>query len=168
MLVAAPCLAASAELADFFGRFEGVAIASAETSDGSDPKLSIRNLDVSVGQAGRDGFWIDWQTLIRSTDESGPQYRRKSTRLEFERVREGVYRGPAGSGGQDAQYMSWASLIGEALTVYELSRQAEGRFDLSTYRRTLTDSGMALEFSHLRNGERVRRVEAELRRVAGG
>jgi len=64
--------------------------------------------------------------------------------------------------------MSWASLIGQALTVYELSRQVDGRFDLSTYRRTLTEKGLALEFSHLRNGERIRRVEADLRRVSGG
>jgi hypothetical protein len=169
MLTLGVASAVAAELRDFHGSFVGAAIASAESLEGQDSELSIRNLDMSIGPAGRDGFWIDWQTLMRSEDASGmPKYRRKSSRLEFSQVRPGVYRGPSGLGDSDSEYTSWASLSNGTLTVYELARQVDGSFSLATYRRTLTDIGLALEFTYLRNGERIRRVEAEMRRVSGG
>ena len=169
MLMLGVASAVAAELRDFHGSFEGVAIASAESADAQDPELSIRNLDIAIGPAGRDGFWIDWKTLMRSEDTSGmPKYRRKSSRLEFSQVRPGVYRGPSGLGDGDSEYTSWASLSNGTLTVYELARQVDGSFTLATYRRTLTDTGLSLEFTYLRNGERIRRVEAEMRRVSGG
>jgi hypothetical protein len=169
MLMLGVASAVATELRDFHGSFEGVAIASVESPEGQDTELSIRNLDMAIGPAGRDGFWIDWQTLIRSEDASGmPKYRRKSSRLEFVQVRPGVYRGPSGQGDDDVEYTSWANLLNDTLTVYELARQVDGSFSLATYRRTLTEVGLALEFTYLRNGERIRRVEAEMRRVSGG
>jgi len=52
------------------------------------------------------------------------------------------------------------------LTVNTLIILDEGGYEIQTYERRIIDDGMYLEFSRIRNGEKLKDIRAKLLRVA--
>ncbi len=59
----------------------------------------------------------------------------------------------------------WATIDENTLTIYALLITVSGAQDLQIYSRTLTRSGLALEFTRFYDTSAIRRVTATLRKV---
>jgi hypothetical protein len=149
----------------FFGTYEGVSIQR------DDDGTNVRDLGVRIGPT-NGGFNVTWTTTVRTTDgKSKP----KSYSIDFEESRrEDIYRSQmrADKFGNRVPLdplagdpYVWARISGPTLTVNALVITDDGDYDLQVYHRTLTEDGLALEFSRFREGEEVRTVTAQLRRV---
>lgn len=149
----------------FLGRYEGEAIV--EYGDG----LRERDIGVEIKPHG-DGFTVDWVTITRKADG---RVKRKAYSVDFVPThRTNIYasamrRNMFGKAVpldplRGDPYM-WAKISGPTLTVYAMFVTDEGGYEMQTYERTLTESGMSLRFSRVRDGEPLRAVTGSLRRI---
>ncbi len=164
LLVAAanPARAQTLPLDAFFGTFEGTGLARSDVSDYFG--LTVRDLDVTIGPAAGGGLTIAWTTVIRSGgDPDNPNVRRKSASVTFTpSERPGIYRATDASDVLGGGSYAWAYVDGYSLVVHSLSVPDGGAYVMQTYKRTLSDLGMSLEFTSVRDGETLRRVEGRL------
>lgn len=162
-----PLLAADRPLADFFGTYAGQSIS--ETADG----LSPRDLNVAIKPWKKDGFTLDWTTVIHARDGT----RRQSYSINFQpsprpgiyssAMRNDMFGGEAPLDPLKGGPFVWARIDGGTLTVNSLTITDEGGYEIQTFGRTLTPDGMRLRFSRVRNGETLREIDGVLRRVGG-
>lgn len=165
LLAAAPAMAADLPVSAFFGEWRGSALSESRISVHF--SLTPRDIGVVVRPAG-DGFALTWSTVQRQKgDPNNPVEELKSTTVEFQPARPGVWRAvgakdPAASG----EPYIWAHVDGQTLVVSGLQIGADGRHELQIYRRTLSGSGMTLEFTRIVDGEPVRTAEGRLVKIA--
>jgi hypothetical protein len=167
VLVIAPAGAADLKITDFYGHFEG----SAKTSEGSNDPVENRGSDVEI-QAEAAGFSVSWTTLQVKGEEaatSGTEASVKTKTLTFK---------PSDSPGlwlatdntatlTPGKGFTWARILESTLVLNTVTLQPNGDYDLTSYERTLkTKDKMELRFTRWKNGNMVRRVNAELDRVA--
>jgi hypothetical protein len=146
------------------GDFVGVGVA--HDADEENLPLSVRNLDVSIRQEG-DGFTLRWMALVHRGVAAVPRFEVKSTELTFEPTdRPQVFEAEDSRRRDADEGVSWARIKGNMLVVYELAIGNNGLFELTSYRRTLVESGMNLIFVYQREGSPVRTVTGSLQRVA--
>jgi hypothetical protein len=152
-------------ISDFFGKYRGKSIS--ETDD----ELSARDLDVRIMTREGGGFTVHWTTVIQRAGGAEHQ----SYTINFQpSSRPSIY----GSAMRHDQFNNavpldplkgepyvWARILGDTLTVYALLITDEGGYEIQVYDRTLTPTGMALRFSRIRDGQRLRRISGELERV---
>ena len=134
--------------------------------------LSPRDLNIKISRRGENGFTLEWTTLIR--DRSGQ--RRQSYSIDFSpSERAGIFssamhRDTFGHSEPldplKGEPYVWANISGPTLTVHALMITEDGGYEIQVYRRTLTASGMALEFSRNRNGQELKTVYGVLARKA--
>ena len=151
----------------FVGKYEGQSIMAA----GADKELSARDLSVVIKKAPQ-GFTVHWTTVIYRA--KGRSDRRHFTiRFALTR-RNGIYAAmmaanvfgravPNDPLSGDPYF--WASIRGKSLYVYGIHVTDEGGYELQVYRRTLTADGMAVHFSRLRDGEKLREITGRLARA---
>ena len=145
----------------FTGQWGGSAVAN--NRDSLYFGVTIRDLDVTITpKAG--GFAIAWTTVIRRGGTPGkPKVRKKSVAMEFVSAgRKGVWRLASSGDMLRGSPYGWARLKGRTLTVYLMEIDAGGTYWLARYARTLSGSGMDLEFTALRDGEPARIVRGKL------
>ena len=149
----------------FYGTWQGTGIA--ENADSLFFAVTARDLDVVVEPVG-NGFEIEWTAVIRGGgDPNNPDVRRRSSSLVFQPSgRPTVYIAEGSGDPLTGGSMSWARVHGRTLSVYELTLNDEGGYELTSYDRTLTDLGMELIFQRIRDGEVVRVVRGRLVKVA--
>lgn len=167
LLITTPVLAqqpAPGPLAPFIGRFVGSGLSAGEDIDFLG--VTRRDLDVEIRAAG-DGFSARWTTVLRT----GPsreeiRTRRRENEATFVPIadRPGFYRGTQSGDLFAGQSIIWARLRGSTLTITEIALQPDGRLDQSIYVRTLTQTGMQLQFTRMTDGERTRIVRGRLTR----
>ncbi|MCB9947736.1 MAG: hypothetical protein H6842_07895 [Rhodospirillaceae bacterium] len=145
----------------FFGTWSGTGVA--EDDDSLFFAVTARDLDIVI-RPHEDGFRIDWTTLIRSGgDPSNPDVRRRSATLVLRPAGQpGLYRGAESGDPLQGGTMSWARIHGSTLSVYELTLNEDGGYELTNYDRTLNDLGMESLFQRIRDGEVVRVVRGRL------
>lgn len=157
--------AMSVEIEDFYGEFAGRSVSN--SGDG----VGTRDINVKIEPAKR-GFTIEWSTV--STRADG-KVKRKTYSIDFRRTkRDGIY---GSAMGRDVfgkmsplnplkgdPYV-WARLEGKTLSVYAMHIIENGSYEMQVYHRTLTDTGMDLEFSRYREGEEVKKINGVLGRV---
>jgi hypothetical protein len=155
--------AKDAAIEAFYGRWQGTGISESELSVYF--KLTARDLDVVVKPAG-NGFQVAWTTVQREKgDPRNPDVERKSTELTFvPSGQPGIWRASDSSDPLQAPY-SWARIRENSLIVNRLSIGREG-FELQVYTRTLTGSGMELQFTSFRDGAAARQARGKLVKVA--
>lgn len=150
----------------FFGNYVGQAIS--DSSDG----LSTRDLAVRIRGAGNGAFTVDWTTVTRRADGT---LNRKNYSITFQPTpRKNLY----GSAMRTDKFGAavpldplmgepfvWARIEGRTLFVYALHITGPGGYELQTYKRTLTENGLDLEFLRLRDGEPLRKISGALVRV---
>lgn len=149
----------------FIGEYEGTGIID---PDGS---LETRDIRVKIDETDK-GFKVTWVSVSRG---GGGRSKRKSYTVEFQpSKRNGIYsaamrtdmfgnRVPLDPLAGDPYV--WARIDGNALIVYAMLINDEGGYEMQVYKRTLTPTGLDLSYSRVRDGEKLRTVTAELKRI---
>ena len=152
-------------LSAFFGNFSGSGLA--ENSDSLYFGVTVRDLDVGIGPED-SGFFVEWTSVIRAGgDPNNPDVRRRTTRVSFVPAEQrGVFKSAATAEPLSGEPLNWAYISGNTLTVNVFVIRDDGGYEVQSYGRTLTAGGMALEFTRIRDGETVRKVEGRLVKVA--
>ena len=148
-------------LAAFNGVWEGSAIA--ENADSLYFGVTTRDMNVEIRPAG-GGFRIVWTAVLRQGgDPQNPDVYRRSAELVFRAAdRPNLYQAESSGNPLEGGVQSWARLHGSTLSVYQLALNEQGGYELTSYDRTLTGTGMELVFQRLRDGEPVRTVTGRL------
>lgn len=166
VVLLAPLGAAAANISieAFTGKWQGSAVSESDISVHF--RLTSRDIDVEIRPAG-DNFTITWNTVQRQKgDPNNPTERLKSTSLSFRGVGPNLWAGVDNAdpltGG--SPYV-WATVRERTLIISSLRIHADGHHELQIYRRTLSGTGMTLEFERLVDGENVRRASGRLVKV---
>ncbi len=157
--------AKNADVEPFVGEYVGRSISS------SDGGLSERDLGVKI-KAKKKGFVLEWTTTTRP---SAGKIKRKSYRIEFTPSKRGkIFSSAMRSDKFGARVpldpmkgdpYVWAMIEGRTLIVHALMITDSGGYEMQTYERTLTETGMDLTFSRFRNGEQFKLIKGTLLRV---
>lgn len=151
----------SETLKKFFGEYVGTGVASRKRR--GRVSLDRRDLDVSIKPYKEGGFTMTWTTII--APEYATKRRERTTTVNFVPTeRTEVWRADPVTTLMSGQAVIWARIGGEALFVYIAALTEAGGIATSVYKRTLTKNGMRLEFDRTQDGQRVRTVQATLRR----
>ena len=155
----------SNELAPFFGTYTGTSINVVKG------EVSERDLAVTIKPWDKNGFNLEWTAV---TYRANGKQKKAQTSINFYRSpRDGIFASamkkdvfgntvPYDPVGVDAAPYVWAGLEGKTLTVRALYIVDSGAYEIHTYKRTLQEEGLALDFDRVRNGERVTQVLAML------
>jgi hypothetical protein len=149
----------------FFGTFQGSGYA--ENRDSIYFGTTVRDLDVVIASSG-NGFSVTWTTVMHAGgDPKNPDVKRKAQTITFAPTGQpGVYRGtPSGDPLAGNAYI-WSRIEEHTLTVYIMTITASGTYEMQSYARTLSGSGMDLVFTRIRDGEPVREAKAKLIKLA--
>ena len=161
----APAVAADLNIKAFFGKFQGGGIA--ENDDSIYFGVTARDFDVTIAPAG-SGFSVIWTSVIRGGgDPNKPNVRRKTTKRTFEPTgKRGVWKAVESKDPVADGELCWARLRENTLSVYLMVIRDDGAYEIQKYDRTLQPSGMLMNFTRVRDGERVRQVKGRLVKVA--
>lgn len=162
-------MAQDAAVAAFFGHWQGSGVSESEVSLSF--RMTARDLDVIITSSG-NGFSLSWTTVQRQKgDPNNPDVERKGTEIIFlPSGKPGVWH-EAQSGGQGTGSLAggryaWSRVEGNTLVTQIVEIDDEGRSNLHIYRRTLSGTGMTLEFRRLVDGELVRTVDGKMIKIA--
>lgn len=148
----------------FVGDYDG----SYSAADGDVKKN--RDLSVSIRQIKR-GFNVGWST---TTFKNGKPKTKKYSIDFLESDRENIFAAAQKKnvfGGRDpldpmkGEPYAWARLEGRKLSVFVLTIDDHGGYEMQTYDRTLVgDDNLEVGFTRIRNGEVLKKLEATLKR----
>jgi len=147
----------------FYGHFQGSGIA--ENDDSLYFGVTVRDLDVRIGPE-ENGFYVEWTSVIRGGgNPNNPDIRRRSQRVAFvPSQRSTVFISKTFTDPMDGALI-WARLRDQTLTVNVMRIADSGSYTVQTYDRTLSGTGMTLNFVNTTDGEPRRQVEARLVKV---
>lgn len=150
----------------FAGSWEGTAVA--ENADSLYFGVTTRDMNIEIEPV-NGGFRLFWTALLRQGgDPEDPDVYRRSAELVFRPAGEpNLFEAESSGNPLNGEVLSWARLHGRTLSVYQLTLNDEGGYELTSYDRTLTGNGMELVFKRLRDGEPVRTVTGRLVKTAG-
>lgn len=164
VLAAAPsALAQTLPIDAFYGHFQGSGIA--ENEDSLYFGVTVRDLDVRIGPEA-DGFFVEWTSVIRGGgDPNNPDVRKRSARVAFSPSdRPNVFTSKTATNAMEGGLI-WARILDQTLTVNVMLVSDNGSYTVQTYNRTLSGTGMTLNFVNTADGEPLRQVEARLVKV---
>jgi hypothetical protein len=163
ILVVPSANAADPAISAFYGHFEG------KTLDSVGTELSPRDMAVDVEPHKKGGFKLTWTTVIK---RDNGKVKRKTHTVSF---------APSGVDNVYASAMRtnlfgkavpldplkgdpyvWATLRGKTLTVHAMVITEDHGYEMQTYHRTLSADGMELEFTRVRDDERLKDVRGTL------
>ncbi|MBO6784871.1 MAG: hypothetical protein JJ899_16595 [Alphaproteobacteria bacterium] len=180
-LIAIAVLAAasgSAQVEQDVTRFFGSYVGTGSAENLARGENEVRDLDVTIEEFKDDGFTLKWITVVRGEDgaRTGDDVRRREVEESFIPVedKENVFiLAPTGGLFQKSELpnplkgdpVRWASIDGNAMTVYSLAINESGGSELQVYRRALTEKGMDITFQRLKDEEVVVRMKGTLVRT---
>lgn len=154
---------ARADIAPFVGKYIGSA--DIAMADGT---LKKRDMNVEISQSDA-GFNVSWTSTTYKIDG---RIKEKSYSIDFvtsERPnvyaaaqRKNVFGHAVQLDPMKGEPFVWAQIHGDTLTVYSLFVSESGGYEMQQFDRTLRDGGLQLDFSRVRNGERLRSVSTFL------
>ena len=165
LLIAFSANVAAQSYKKFIGEYEGSGVVDPHGS------LETRDLKVEISDT-KDGFKVTWVSVSRN---KGGKIKRKSYTVEFQpSSRDNIYsaamrtdlfgnRVPLDPLAGDPYV--WARIDGDVLFVYAMLINDEGGYEMQVYERTLTANGMDLSYYRVRDGEILRTITAELKRI---
>jgi hypothetical protein len=149
----------------FYGTFEGV------SNNKLEGEISSRDLEVKI-RPGDDGFVVDWSALMKKADG---RVKRTKYSIAFKPThRENIYQSMMRTDlfghmvpldPMRGDPFVWATVDENTLVIYALLIAVSGAQDLQIYRRTLTPSGLALDYTRLYDTSPVTRITATLLKV---
>ncbi len=156
--------AKDASIKAFYGTYQGSGIANSK--DSLYFGITMRDMDVAIHAKG-DGFIVEWTTVLRQGGTpQNPDVRRKASSITFvptenpRRFASVDRTDPYSDVG-----MSWARLKGNTLSVFVLTISAEGKYNLQSYARTISGTGMELRFQRIKDGDQSRAVKGKLVKI---
>lgn len=163
LLAALP--ARALDIAAFYGVWQGQAISESAVS--ANFQFSSRDIDVEVRPAG-GGFNLTWKTVQRQKgDPDNPTAVLKETAMTFQPTRAGVWQAaPAADPVASGTPQGWAYIRDNTLVVNVLRVFPWGGYELQSYSRTLSGTGMALAYSRIVDGDLRRTAQGRLIKVA--
>lgn len=149
----------------FFGTFSGGGVA--ENRDSAYFAVTARDFDVSIHAAGQ-GFRIEWTSVIRrGGDPKRPDVRhRKAAKVLQPAKKPGVFRCADSGNPLDGKAMCWARIARNTLSLFLMTVDDDGIYELQQYDRTLSGTGMKLVFKAWRDGDQLRTVDGRLIKTA--
>ena len=148
-------------MAAFFGTFSGGGVA--QNSDSVYFAVTARDFDVGIHGAG-NGFRIEWTSVIRRG--GNPRHpdvrRRKTVKLLQPYGKPGVFRCADSGDPLAGKDLCWARIEGATLSMFLMSVDKDGIYELQQYDRTLSGGGMKLTFKAWRGGDQLRTVDGRL------
>ncbi len=154
------------DIEPFVGRYIGHSITNMED------QVSERDFDVTVAAQDKGGFEVSWTTFFHRPDGS---VKKKASTIAFRKTeRSGVYASAQKSDmfGNQVPFdpmkgdpYVWARVNGATLSIFGLLVTDDGGYEIQAYHRTLTDTGMDLEFTRTRADNIIRRISGTLQRV---
>jgi hypothetical protein len=165
MAIATAAEAAPAEIALFFGEFEGQAVSE------NAGEIRKRDLRVKISPF-ESGFTVNWVSV---TKRSNGKLKRKEYSIDFLPTRRhNIFR----SGERKDMFGNavpldplkgepyvWARIHDDTLAVYALHVLEDGGYEMQTYARTRIPEGLSLQYSRVRDGEILRTVHGTLMEV---
>lgn len=165
VFAALPALSDAQAIAPFFGEYRG------QTIKRGDRETATRDLDVSIEPDG-EHFKIAWNTVTR---RASGDIKRKSYAISFvptkrpdiyhSAMRTDMFGNRVPLDPLSGDPFVWCRIAGRTLTVYAFLIDDAGSYDLQVYDRTLTDKGLYLKFTRIREGEPLNVLSALLQRV---
>ena len=144
---------------------------SAEGSSDSLQGLSKRDLSVSI-QPKDKGFTLKWTTV---THKKAGKAKRKAYSIDFRpsarptifasAMRRNKFGGSVPLDPLKGEPYVWGRLHGSTLTVHALMITDDGGYEIQVYERTLTETGLDLTFSRIRDGEQLKLIKGTLKKV---
>lgn len=167
-LLAAVNVCAQEGIAPFIGEYKGRAISDSGSG------LAERDLSVLIEEKGDGGFEVEWTTISRGS--SSGKLKKKSYAVAFittkraniysSAMKTNVFGGRQAMDPLKGDPYFWARIDGRTLTLFALHITDEGDYEIQVYDRTLTDTGMDLKFSRVRDGVVLKQINGTLERVA--
>ena len=127
-----------------------------------------RDLDVTISETD-EGFNVFWKS---TTVKADGRIKTKDFDISFTPTdREHVFQAaqrPSLFGGtkpldpMKGEPYVWARIVGDTLTIFALLILDDGGYELQIYNRSLSDSGLNLEYSRIRDGEQLRTIKSTL------
>lgn len=129
----------------FLGQWLGEGV-TAQSGAMENVEFRGTDLDVQIYPKGVSGFIVSQREVLWSAGEEVQQ----SMTLVFEpTVQPGVYEAQADCNPVSAVGCAWARIAGDTLTITMLSFDRADSANYRVYKRTLTDEGLELAFSHM-------------------
>ena len=160
-----PAGAQNKPISAFIGEYEGRSISSTEGG------LSKRDLSVSIQSKGK-GFTLKWTTVTHKADGTT---KTKSYDIDFRpsgrqsifasAMRRDKFGGAVPLDPLRGDPYVWARIHGATLTVHALLITEDGSYEMQTYDRTLSETGLDLSFLRIRGGERLKLIKGVLEKV---
>ncbi len=128
----------------------------------------VRNREflVTIAPHGSDGFIVDWATVLDANRAS--QF--KTHRFAFVPAASApavfvAETPPVSRATLIGAPIAWAKRDGATLTVHVMTVVETGDYVVQTYVRTLTPTGLSLDFTRIRSGTVERTIKGTLRRL---
>jgi hypothetical protein len=165
VLVAPAAFAGNLDIKAFAGQWQGNGISESEVS--ATFRMTARDLNVGIELVDQ-GFAVTTTTVQRKKgDPSNPVAVRKTSRRDFvPGSKPGVWVAKSYSTPASEQAFTWARIKDQTLTITSIEVGKEGGSNMLIYDRTLSATGMKLEFRRLVDGFVVRTVSGRLVKVA--
>jgi len=154
-----------ADASAFVGKYAGSA--DVVSADGTTKK---RDMSVEISLA-KDGFVVSWTSV---TYRSDGRVKEKSYSIDFiptdrpnvfaAAQRKDVFGHLVQLDPMKGEPFVWARIIEYTMTVYSLFVNDDGGYEMQQFDRTLTEGGLQLEFTRVRNGQHERSVSTLLTR----
>jgi hypothetical protein len=156
---------AQTDLRRFFGSYTGEAIVEGSAD------LEKRDINAEIGPQGK-GFTVKWTMVIRKKAEKPRKVEyaitfqpTKRKDLYSSAMRTDVFGNAIPLDPMNGDPYLWARIEGNTFWMYALLVTEEGGYEMQTYERTLTASGMDLKYSRVRDGEVLRTITGKLKKV---
>ena len=155
--------------ADEIEPFVGTYVGKAQVLGPNGEVVEERDMDITISEERGGGFRIDWinVTLVDGRRDV-PGVRRRVDQVVMEPGdRDGVYLEKAQRSlferREDVDIISgdalrWARIDDDRLGLFSLIVSQDGGYDLQSYERILTDDGLGIEYSRVKNGVVTRRI----------
>lgn len=149
-------------LAAFFGKFSGGGVA--QNRDSLFFGVTARDFDVAIHPAPGNGFRIEWISVIRrGGSPAKPDVRHKSaTRTLLPAGAAGTFRCDDSADPLKGGELCWARIRRNTLSMFLLTIDDRGSYELQQYDRTIDGAAMKLVFTSHKDGEAVRTVTGSL------
>jgi hypothetical protein len=165
LLLAVSAGAHAASLEPYFGTYVGVA----EVADLATGTVRERDMDIVIEPYKQGGFMINWVNVsLVDGKRAVPGVERRVQTVLFEPAQDrgffvevaenNPFREREQTRPMRGDPVRWASLDDQGLHVYSFVVLEDGRYELQTYDRRLTDIGIDIKFQRIVDGEVLREI----------
>ncbi len=163
-------------IADEIEPFLGTYVGTAQVLGSNGEVAEERDMDITISEERGGGFSITWINVTRvdgRRDVPGVRRRVDEVMMEpgerdgvfLEKTQRSLFERRRDVDVLDGDAMRWARIEGNSLGLFSLVVMEDGGYELQSYERILTEDGLAIEFSRVKNGVVTRRIVGRTIRV---